>query len=56
MIELAKRGKRNLAPLMIGLAVMANLQGTATLVGDPPSMLFANFAGYSFNDFLFQIW
>ena len=54
MIELAKRGKRNLAPLMIGLAVMANLQGTATLVGDPPSMLFANFAGYSFNDFFFK--
>lgn len=54
MIELAKRGKKNLAPLMIGLAVMANLQGTATLVGDPPSMIFANFAGYSFNDFFFK--
>jgi len=45
MIELAKKGKNNLAPLMIGLAVMANLQGTATLVGDPPSMIFANYAG-----------
>jgi Na+/H+ antiporter NhaD/arsenite permease-like protein len=36
---------------MVGLAVMANLQGTATLVGDPPSMIFADFAGYGFNDF-----
>lgn len=54
MIELAKRGKKPLAPLMIGLAVMANLQGTATLVGDPPSMIFANFVGYSFNDFFFK--
>jgi len=54
MIELARRGKKNLAPLMIGLAVMANLQGTATLVGDPPSMIFANYAGYSFNDFFFK--
>ncbi|MDR2362860.1 MAG: citrate transporter [Spirochaetaceae bacterium] len=36
---------------MVGLAVMANLQGTATLVGDPPSMIFADHAGYSFNDF-----
>ena len=36
---------------MIGLAVMANLQGTATLVGDPPSMIFASFANYGFNDF-----
>jgi len=39
---------------MIGLAVMANLQGTATLVGDPPSMIFASFANYSFNDFFFH--
>jgi Na+/H+ antiporter NhaD/arsenite permease-like protein len=36
---------------MVGLAVMANLQGTATLVGDPPSMIFADHAGYGFNDF-----
>jgi len=54
MIELARRGRKSLGPLMIGLAVMANLQGVATLVGDPPSMLFANFAGYSFNDFFFR--
>jgi len=38
---------------LIGLAVMANLQGTATLVGDPPSMIFASYANYSFNDFFF---
>jgi len=38
---------------LIGLAVMANLQGTATLVGDPPSMIFASYADYSFNDFFF---
>jgi Na+/H+ antiporter NhaD/arsenite permease-like protein len=36
---------------MVGLAVMANLQGTATLVGDPPSMIFADYAHYGFNDF-----
>lgn len=54
MIELAKKGKNNLAPLMIALAIMANLQGTATLVGDPPSMIFANYASYSFNDFFFK--
>jgi len=43
--------KLNPRMFMVGLAVMANLQGTATLVGDPPSMIFADFAGYSFNDF-----
>ncbi len=42
------------APFLIGLAVMANLQGTATLVGDPPSMIFASYAGYGFNDFFFK--
>jgi len=43
--------KLNPRMFMVGLAVMANLQGTATLVGDPPSMIFADFAKYSFNDF-----
>ena len=38
-------------PLLIGLAVISNLQGAATLIGDPPSMLLASFASLSFNDF-----
>jgi Na+/H+ antiporter NhaD/arsenite permease-like protein len=52
-IALALCGKLKLNPMyfMVGLAVMANLQGTATLVGDPPSMIFADYAGYGFNDF-----
>lgn len=54
-IALALSDKMKLDPrnFMMGLAVMSNLQGTATLVGDPPSMIFAGFAGYSFNDFFF---
>jgi len=52
-IELTRRLKIDPTPFMIGLAIMANLQGTATLVGDPPSMIFASYAGYSFNDFFF---
>jgi Na+/H+ antiporter NhaD/arsenite permease-like protein len=52
-LEICRRRKLNPTAFMIGLAVMANLQGTATLVGDPPSMIFASFAGYSFNDFFF---
>jgi Na+/H+ antiporter NhaD/arsenite permease-like protein len=56
-IALALCDKLDLDPtyFMVGLAVMANLQGTATLVGDPPSMIFAEFAHYGFNDFfIFQ--
>ncbi len=52
-LEICRRVKISPAPFMLGLAVMANLQGTATLVGDPPSMIFASFAGYGFNDFFF---
>ena len=52
-IALALCGKLKINPMyfMVGLAVMANLQGTATLVGDPPSMIFADYANYGFNDF-----
>ncbi|MDR1421201.1 MAG: anion permease [Treponema sp.] len=50
-LALSSKLKINPTLFMIGLAVMANLQGTATLVGDPPSMIFASFAGYGFNDF-----
>jgi Na+/H+ antiporter NhaD/arsenite permease-like protein len=50
-LALADKVKLDLRYFLMGLAVMSNLQGTATLVGDPPSMIFAGFAGYSFNDF-----
>lgn len=50
-LSLSKKLKLNPVPFMIGLAVMSNLEGTATLVGDPPSMIFASYASYNFNDF-----
>ena len=50
-LALCKKLKLNPVPFMIGLALMSNLEGTATLVGDPPSMIFASYAGYTFNDF-----
>jgi len=52
-IALSKKVGMKPTVFLVGLAVMANLQGTATLVGDPPSMIFASYAGYSFNDFFF---
>lgn len=50
-LALSKKLKLNPIPFMVGLAVMSNLEGTATLVGDPPSMIFASYAHYNFNDF-----
>ena len=37
--------------LLVLLAVFANLQGTATLIGDPPSMILGGYMKMSFNDF-----
>lgn len=51
-LALCRKLKMDPTYFMVGLAVMANLEGTATLVGDPPSMIFANYTGYGFNDFL----
>lgn len=53
-LALCKKLKINPTYFMVGLAVMSNLEGTATLVGDPPSMIFASFAGYTFNDFFMR--
>lgn len=50
-LAIARKCAVSPVPLLIGLAVASNLQGAATLIGDPPSMLLASFAGLSFNDF-----
>lgn len=41
-------------PFVLGICLSANLQGSATLVGDPPSMILAANTGMSFNDFFFM--
>ncbi|MCU0641937.1 MAG: SLC13 family permease [Candidatus Margulisbacteria bacterium] len=54
-IALAVSSRLKVEPtaMLIGIAVSANLQGTATLIGDPPSMLLAAFAGLNFWEFFF---
>lgn len=46
-----RRVKVNPIVPIIGIAISSNLQGTATLIGDPPSMLLAGYAKLSFNQF-----
>jgi len=55
MIGLAKRIGVSPVPGIIGIAISSNLQGTATLIGDPPSMILANYMGMNFNDFFFYL-
>jgi Na+/H+ antiporter NhaD/arsenite permease-like protein len=52
-LALARKLKINPTKMMIAIAVSSNLQGTATLIGDPPSMLLGGFAKMNFADFFF---
>jgi Na+/H+ antiporter NhaD/arsenite permease-like protein len=51
-LELARKGGVSPVPVIIGLAITSNLQGTATLVGDPPSMILAAAMKMNFMDFI----
>jgi Na+/H+ antiporter NhaD/arsenite permease-like protein len=52
-LALAKKLQINPVNMMIGIIISSNLQGTATLIGDPPSMLLGGFAKMTFWDFFF---
>src|SRR3989339_767179 len=52
-LSLAKKLKINPTNMMIAIAISSNLQGVATLIGDPPSMLLGGFARMTFWDFFF---
>lgn len=52
--EVSKKLRANPIPLIIGIAIASNLQGTATLVGDPPSMILAAAEQMNFNDFIWM--
>ena len=52
-LEMARRQKVSPVPFLIGIAICSNLQGTATLIGDPPSMILAASERMNFNDFFF---
>ncbi len=50
-LAISRRTQLSPVPLIIGIAVMANLEGAATLIGDPPSMMLAGYYRLGFNDF-----
>ena len=41
------------ALLLISIAICSNLQGTATMIGDSPSIILAGYMGMGFDDFFF---
>ena len=50
-LSVADRLRIRPAPLLIGLAICSNVQGTATMIGDPPSMILAGAMKMDFGDF-----
>lgn len=51
--EVSRKLKTSPVPFILGICLSSNLQGTATLVGDPPSMILASATRMTFNDFFF---
>ncbi len=42
-------------PLLLGEALLSNIGGVATLIGDPPNILIGSAAGLSFNSFIVHL-
>lgn len=53
-IEISKKQGTSPVPFLIGIAISSNLQGTATLMGDPPSMIMAGYEKLDFNAFFYH--
>lgn len=51
-IIIADMLKLNPTPILLAEALLSNIGGTATLIGDPPNIMIGSAAGFSFNDFL----
>jgi Na+/H+ antiporter NhaD/arsenite permease-like protein len=54
-LAVAKRLNVSPAPMLIGIALCSNLQGAATMIGDPPSMLLAGNLNLTFDDFFWYL-
>lgn len=52
-LAMADKLKVSPVPFLVALAISSNLQGSATLIGDPPSMILAGATRMTFNDFFF---
>jgi len=50
-LETARKVKASPVPVLISVAIAANMQGVATMIGDSPSILLATAANLTFMDF-----
>jgi len=54
-VEVAEMLDINPVPVILGEAVLSNVGGVATMIGDPPNILIASASGYTFNAFLIHL-
>jgi len=54
-IEIAKKIEVNPVPLLLAEAVLSNMGGVATMVGDPPNIIIASYSGFSFDEFIYHL-
>ncbi len=54
-IVIAEALKLNPIPFLIPEVLIANIGGTATLIGDPPNIMIGSATGLGFNDFLLNL-
>ena len=54
-VEVADMLEINPIPIMLGEAILSNVGGVGTMIGDPPNIMIGLFSGYSFNDFIINL-
>ena len=54
-VEIAEMLEINPVPVMLGEAVLSNVGGVATMIGDPPNIMIAFASKFNFNDFLINL-
>ena len=54
-VEIAEMLEINPVPVMLGEAILSNVGGVATMIGDPPNIMIAFASSFNFNDFLINL-
>ena len=54
-VEVAEMLDINPVPIMLGEAVLSNIGGIGTMIGDPPNIMIGLASGYTFNDFVIHL-
>ena len=54
-VEVAEMLEINPIPIMLGEAVLSNIGGVGTMIGDPPNIMIGLASRYTFNDFIVHL-